>query len=332
MTHPLRERLGGRCPVCLNFHAHFVAARVMERCAGFSPSCGFGARPFPVEGAVFQRLLRPELQVEDMDARGIDLQLISSADIVQGRSELDRAEEALMAALVNDCAADWVRRYPRRFIGSCVLPLGDQGAMLKELERAVGMGLRVVVLPSNYRGLYLGHERYDELWSEIEALGLTTFIHPDGTRDRWFQDHALWNSIGQSIEEVKAMSSLIYEGVLDRHPGLKLVMAHGGGYMPHSMGRLDRNAREKPWTTARIRKLPSEYLRDFWYDSCVFDPRTLELLVERVGADRVLLGSDYPVAVPHPLDELDATRLDDGVKARIAGANALQLLGLDSAT
>ena len=87
------------------------------------------------------------------------------------------------------------------------------------------------------------------------------------------------------------MSHLIYEGVLDRHTGIKIVMAHGGGYMPHYMGRLDRNYREKPETARNLSKPPSDYLKDFFYDSCVYDARTLELLVERVGADRVLLGA-----------------------------------------
>ena len=123
------------------------------------------------------------------------------------------------------------------------------------------------------------------------------------------------------------MSSLIYEGVMDRHRGVKVVMAHGGGYMPHYMGRLDRNVTDKPWTTKNLSKKPSEYLRDFYYDSCVYDPRTLELLVERVGADRVVLGGDYPVAAWDPIDFLDeAKALTDQQRAAIAGGTAAALL------
>ena len=158
------------------------------------------------------------------------------------------------------------------------------------------------------------------------------FIHPDGVRDPWFQDYAMWNSIGQSIEEVRVMSSLIYEGVMDRHRGVRIVMAHGGGYMPHYMGRLDRNVSDKPQTARNLSKMPSDYLSDFYYDSCVYDPRTLELLVERVGAERVVLGGDYPVAAQHPLELLQRARgLSDAQRQSIASRNACILLGLGDA-
>ena len=124
------------------------------------------------------------------------------------------------------------------------------------------------------------------------------------------------------------MTSLIYEGVMDRLAGIKIVMAHGGGYMPHYMGRLDRNYVEKPFTRANISKKPSEYLRDFYYDSCVYDARTLELLIERVGIDRVVMGGDYPVAAVDPIDFLDTVRISDAQRAQVAGGNALKLLGL----
>ncbi|VCU68875.1 Amidohydrolase [Pigmentiphaga humi] len=258
--------------------------------------------------------------------------MITSADILQSRSWAPPQEEAELARMVNDMAADWAGRFPRRFIGSFVLPLGDPAMMLRELERALSLGLRVANLPSNYRGDYLGHERYEELWAALHQHGLAAFIHPDGIRDPWFQDYAMWNSIGQSIEEVKVMSSLIYQGVMERHPGLKIAMAHGGGYMPHYMGRLDRNATFRPDTMRNLSKLPSAYLRDFYYDSCVYDARTLEILVERVGADRIVLGGDYPFADIAPLDLLrQASRLTDEQRGMIAGGTAMRLLELDPA-
>jgi aminocarboxymuconate-semialdehyde decarboxylase len=139
----------------------------------------------------------------------------------------------------------------------------------------------------------------------------------------------MWNSIGQSIEEVRVMTSLIYEGALERRPGLKIVMAHGGGYMPHYMGRLDRNAEDKPATMANISQKPSAYLRRFHYDSCVYDPRTLELLVERVGIDRIVMGGDYPVASQDPVALLESipSFTPENIAA-IAGLNAAKLLGV----
>ena len=316
------------CSKCMDFHAHFLHPEVFERCWPHSVSTCFGTRPLPVESPMFRRMFEPELQIADMEERGIDLHVLTSGDVMQSRAWAEPAEQAWLAALVNDECARWVDRYPTRFIGTAVLPLGDMKLALAELERARDMKLRILNMPSNYRGAYLGHARFDELWSAVKELDLVAFVHPEGVTDMWFQDYALWNSIGQSIEEVRVMSSLIYEGTLDRHRGVKIVMAHGGGYMPHYMGRLDRNVTDKPFTTANIRKKPSEYLKDFYYDSCVYDPRTLELLIERVGIDRVVLGGDYPVAALDPLDFLDSARLSDEDRARIAGGNAAALLGL----
>jgi aminocarboxymuconate-semialdehyde decarboxylase len=116
--------------------------------------------------------------------------------------------------------------------------------------------------------------------------------------------------------------------VLDRFPGLKVVIAHGGGYMPHYMGRLDRNVTDKPETAVNISRPPSAYLRDFYYDSCVYDPTTLAALIQRVGADRIVLGSDYPVGDPAPVKLLGlAGELSAGDRAMIIGGTAARLLG-----
>src|SRR5579875_1935554 len=148
--------------------------------------------------------------------------------------------------------------------------------------------------------------------------------------DPWYQRYAMWNSIGQSIEETRFMTSMIYEGVLDRFPGLKIIVAHGGGYMPHYMGRLDRNVTDKPETARNIGRMPSAYLRDFYYDSCVYDPSTLTALIQRVGADRIVMGSDYPVGDPEPARLLGlAESMAKSDLSMIMGGTAARLLGID---
>ncbi|MGD9942010.1 MAG: amidohydrolase family protein [Burkholderiaceae bacterium] len=329
MSDATASRYRGLCPLCLDFHAHFLHPEVFERSAPHSVATCFGQQPLTSTGERFRKLLEPDRQIADMDRRGIDRQVISSADVVQSRSWAEPAEEARLAALVNDLAADWVGRFPTRFIGSQVLPLGDMELALRELERCRAMGLRIVNLPSNYRDQYLGDARYRELWAAIAEHELIAFIHPDGVRDPWFQQYAMWNSIGQSIEEVKVMSSLIYEGVMERHRGIRIVMAHGGGYMPYYMGRLDRNVEFRPSTAKNLSKKPSEYLRDFHYDSCVYDPATLKMLVDRVGADRIVLGGDYPFADVDPVDFVaSAPGLDLQQQAAIVGGTAARLLGI----
>jgi aminocarboxymuconate-semialdehyde decarboxylase len=316
------------CRQCIDFHAHFLHPEVLRESIRHSVTTNFGKMDRALDSEPFKKMLNPELQIEDMEARGVDKHLISSADVIQGRSWATPQEELRLARLVNDQAQDWVTRFPDRFIGSFVVPLGDVELALREFERCAAMGLKVMNIASQYRGDYLGHARFDELWAAARQAEIVTFIHPDGVHDPWFQDYAMWNSIGQSIEEVRCMSSLIYEGVLERHKGLKIVISHGGGYMPHYMGRLDRNAIEKPATARNLSKMPSAYLRDFHYDSCVFDPRTLASLVNIVGADRIVLGGDYPVAEWDAVGFLDKVEgMTDRQKASIAGETANSLLG-----
>lgn len=328
MSVKVADRFRCHCPKCIDFHAHFLQREVFEKSHPHSVSSCFGRNMLSPELPSFQRMFEPELAIKDMDERGIDVNVLTSCDVVQSRAWADPDEERRMTTLVNEECARWVASHPGRFIGTTVLPLGDLRMAIKELDWAKAAGFPIVQLPSNYRGDYLGHVKFNDLWAELEERRLVAFIHPEGVTDMWFQDYALWNSIGQSIEEVRFMSSMIYEGVMDRFPRLNVVMAHGGGYMPHYMGRLDRNVTDKPFTTKNISKKPSEYLTNFYYDSCVYDPRTLELLVERVGIDRIVLGGDYPVAALDPIDFLDAVNLSDQQRAQIAGGNAARLLKL----
>ena len=313
------------CPICVDCHAHFLDEKTLDIAQPRSAASGL-SRDLPI----MRKMLEPALQIEDMDRRGIDRSIISSATVIQGLwfAEGDQATE--LNRHLNNVAADWVSRHPQRFIGSFCLPLGDVAAAIAELERAVSLGLNVANLPSQHRGEYLGSPRFEPLWAAIESHGVIAFIHPDGVKDPWFKPYLMWNSIGQSIEEVKVMTSLIYEGTLERHPRLKVVMAHGGGYMPHYMGRLDRNAEEQPQATMmNISQKPSAYLRRFHYDSCVYDPMTLKALIARVGIDRIVLGGDYPVAALDPLKFIeDVPGLSPSDVAAIAGNNAVSLLGL----
>ncbi|ATE65500.1 amidohydrolase family protein [Rhizorhabdus dicambivorans] len=326
MSVSVANRFRCHCDKCVDMHTHFLQRDAFDASQSHSVATCFGKNPVPGDLGWVHKMFDPALQLEDMDARGIDMNVLTSADAVQSRSWASPDEEARLSALVNDECLRWVERHPDRFAGTISPPLGDMAMCLAELERCRPMGFRVIQLPANYRGFYLGHERYGDLWSYIAENRLVVFIHPDGVRDMWFQDYAMWNSIGQSIEEVRVMTSLMYEGVLDRFPGLRIVMAHGGGYMPHYMGRLDRNVTDKPFTAKNLTKMPSEYLRDFYYDSCTYDARTLELLIERVGLDRVVMGGDYPAAMFDPIDFVDEIRASDEDKAKIAGATALGLL------
>jgi aminocarboxymuconate-semialdehyde decarboxylase len=276
----------------------------------------------------------PKLEIEDMDARGIDISVVSSSTVLQGTSWADPQQDLELCRRANDKTAEWATQYPQRFVGSFVLPLQDVKRSLGELERAVGkLKLRVANVGAQYGGAYMGDPVFHPFWEAIHAHDVAVWIHPEGVRDPWFQRYALWNSAGQSIEEMKCMTSLIYEGVMHKYPKLKVVMAHGGGYFPHYLGRMDRNTLNRPDTVKNTGgRSPSEFLRSFYYDTCVYDPKVLKVLMDRVGAERLVLGSDYPVGEKDPVGWLrDECGLKGADLARVAGGNAARILGLHRA-
>ena len=320
-------------PLVIDFHAHMLVKEVFAASTNKTVFTGFGANPVsaPRPGAqqLMGRMFDPVAEIEDMDARGIDMSVVTASSVLQGTSWADPETDLDLCRRCNDQSADWVARYPERFIGSFVLPLQDVGRSLVELERAVKvLKLQVANVSSSYNGVYMGDPAYDAFWEAIAALDVPVWIHPEGVRDPWFQRYALWNSAGQSIEETKCMTSLVYEGVMTRYPGLKVVMAHGGGYFPHYLGRMDRNTLNRPDTVRNTGgKTPGSFLRHFHYDTCVYDPQVLTVLLERVGADRLVMGSDYPVGEKDPVRWLRDAGVAGADLAGIAGGNAARLLG-----
>ena len=321
----------------VDFHTHFVQPEVMAQTAPHSVLAGFGDHSFeppPGDSARGQQIVKmvdPAAVLEDMDARGIDIHVLSSSTVILNTSWADPAHQAELESKVNDEAARWAASAPERFVGSFTLPLRDIARALEELERAMtDLQLKLVNLPAQIDGEYLGAPRYEPLWEALAGRGVPVFFHPDGIRDLWFQNYSLWNSIGQPIEEAKLMSSLILEGVLDRHPDLQLVVSHGGGYLPHYFGRLDRNVTNMPDSVRNISARPSEYLRRFYYDTCVYDVSILDALIRRVGADRLVMGADYPVGDDDPVAFVcQSTLVDEAQRAAITGGTAAQILGLE---
>jgi aminocarboxymuconate-semialdehyde decarboxylase len=322
----------------IDFHAHFLQREVMAACAPHSVLTGFGAHPFtpPPPGSVRAKqtslMFDPIGVLADMDTRGVDIHVISASTVVQPTSWAAPATQAEFARKTNDEAARWVALEPTRFIGSFTLPLGDIELSLEEIERATThLRMGVVNLPAEVDGSYLGARRYDPIWEVLADKGVVAFFHPDGIRDPWFQQYSLWNSVGQPIEEAKLLSSLILEGTLDRFPSVPIVISHGGGYLPHYFGRLDRNVTNMPDSVRNISARPSEYLSRIFYDTCVYDVSILDALISRFGAGRLLMGSDYPVGEEDPVKfASDARHLSQADHDSITGGTAAGLLGLDT--
>jgi aminocarboxymuconate-semialdehyde decarboxylase len=245
--------------------------------------------------------------IGDMDRLQIDMSVISSAAVIEPTYWAKSTVALKLSQQLNDTAADWMAKSPKRLIGSFVLPLQDMDLAMKELRRAVDeLRLKVANVPAEVRGIYLGDARFRPFWEAAEDLGVVTFMHPDGTKDPWFFQWGMWNSLGQSLEEAKFMASVIYEGILESYAKLELVIAHGGGYFPHNMGRLDRNVKNAPQSMKNISRRPSEYLRNVYYDTCLYDPTVLSALIKVVGPDRLLLGADWPIGEADPLGFVEA--------------------------
>jgi aminocarboxymuconate-semialdehyde decarboxylase len=317
-------------PFVIDFHTHMLDEELREICTSRNAITGFGQKK-AAPSAQLRKFLEPELQIADMDARGIDMHVVFTGPVHMSTWWADAPTAAKLTARMNDIIADWVRRYPNRYVGTVTLPMQDIGLAAAEVRRGITqLGHKAVLLPTNVDGAYMGDRKFWPLWEANRALDVPVFIHPEGIRDPWYHKFALWNSIGQQIEEAKVAASIIYEGLLDQIPGLKIVIAHGGGYFATCMGRLDRNI-EKAETRVNIgHKKPSDYLRHFYYDTCVYDTLALQTLFKRVGSDRILLGADYPVGGTDPVGEVkEAVTLPPEELRMVAAGTAAKLLGIE---
>jgi aminocarboxymuconate-semialdehyde decarboxylase len=329
----------GRSRCAIDFHAHLMLPEIyaitgphtMFVKSNTDPAMGEEARAGvrEREAVLVARMSDVTERIARMDAMGVDMQVLSSSLVQQVTYWADPQESLRMERMLNDRMAAVVAANPKRLIGLGGVPLAAPALAVAELKRCMGeLGLAGVGISTTARDMELGDAALRPFWEKAEELGAVVYIHPAGNTGARFAKWYLWNSIGQSFEEAMAIASLMYEGILDAFPQLKICISHGGGYMPFYIGRIARNYAEKPATRVNMKKSPGEYLRMLYYDSCVYEPEALEALVKRVGADRVLLGSDYPVGEPKPVEFVESCALAEEDKEKIIGVNAAQLLGV----
>lgn len=326
----------------VDFHAHRECAPAMEmmqaeaKRAGRQP-LGYGSQLTQEVNRQQRVEIAPKMasldeRLADMDRQGVDIQVVSLSPYqlyYWTEPELGRA----VARVCNDDLAEACALHPDRLMGMATVPLQDTGLAVEELERAsVQLGFRAVELATNVEGEELSSARLAPFWHRAEELGTVVFLHSAGfTHPQRFQDHYLINIIGHPLESTLAVSHLIFDGVMERHPFLKVVLSHGGGYLPAYGARMDHAYHARPDVREGLSRPPGEYLRRFYLDTVVFDPEQLRYLIERYGADHVVLGSDYPYDMgdDDPVRIVDAVGLDPQDSASICGGNALRLLGLE---
>jgi len=272
----------------------------------------------------------PATRVADMDAMGIDRQLVALTPF-HYFYWADRGLAVEVAAMQNERIADTVAHAPDRLVGVGTLPMAHPDLAAEEVGRVAGLGLRAVEIGADVNGDDLDGPELGPVWAALEDAGLPVILHPAGfTEARRLTDYYLVNVIGMPLSTTIAITRMILGGVFDRHPGLEMVLVHGGGYLPFYSARTDHAFAHRPEMRGRADRLPSEYLSSFYFDITVFDPALVDTLANRYGSDRLLLGTDYPfdMGLTDPLALIAGTRLETRDREMIAGGNASRLFGL----
>jgi predicted TIM-barrel fold metal-dependent hydrolase len=289
----------------------------------------------PVNGAE-EAFITVEKRLAAMDSQAIDMEVLSINPFWYDRH---RDLAAKIVKVQNEKLAELCASKPDRFAAFASLTLQAPDLAVQELETAVKkQGLKGAAIGDRVDGVEFSDKKFDPVWNKAEELGAPLFIHPQGVPElskRFAGNGWLLNTIGNPLGTTLALSHLIFEGTFDRFPGLKIIAAHGGGYLPSYADRSDHACLVGPKgcnPNIKLKKKPTEYLRQIYFDSLVFEPEAIRHLIAQVGAGQVVLGSDYPyIWEMHPVDPIfTTTSLSDDDKADILGRTAGKLLNIQT--
>jgi len=327
----------------VDIHAHVFTPACQELVAGlmapeydpFSYWAGKETNEYQIGHTkdIFPKLTDPAVRIADMDAMGIDVQAISVAppqyyywtDVELGR-RLARMQNENLASMVHD--------NPDRFVGLATVPMQDVSSAVKELEYCIReLGFRGVEINTNIFGLDLDDPRYRPFFAKAEELDVVVLLHPNGfTHGERLQKYYMTNVIGNPLDTTIAINRIIHGGVLEEYPALKLCLVHGGGFLPFNSSRIDHSYEARPEGRHHITRPPSTYLKQVYVDSLVFDSVHLAFLIQQMGADHVVLGTDYPfdMGFYDPLGQLEGVPdLKDADRELIRSGTAARLLKLE---
>ncbi|HVV61042.1 MAG TPA: amidohydrolase family protein [Pseudolabrys sp.] len=285
---------------------------------------GVAYKPFPHGGYDVERRLK------DMDATGVDVHVLSATPQTYLYG-LEPALGVVTSAIQNDQMAKLVKQKPDRFMAIGTLPMQAPDAAAKELRRAMTkLGMKGAMFASNIMGKNLDDPGFEPLWATAEELGAFMFIHPNNVAgaDR-LKSYYLTNLIGNPLDTTIAAACLIFGGVMDRHPKLKIMLAHGGGFTPYQAARWEHGWKVRPEPKKNVPEQPKNIAKRFMYDTILHSDRTLEAMIGLVGVERVMLGSDYPydMAMLDCVHHVRALSISDADKNAILGGSAQKLLG-----
>jgi aminocarboxymuconate-semialdehyde decarboxylase len=327
----LPVKVGGKRVLTVDAHAHCYfheTINLMGDDAG---------KVLPAVKGVPEHFIVVEQRLKEMDAMAIDMEMLSINPFWYGK---DRDTAEAIVKLQNEKLAELCASRPDRFGAFASLTLQFPDIAVQQLETAVRkQRLRGAAIGASVMGENFADPKFHPVWAKAEELGAVLFIHPQSTPElakRFKGNGWLSNTIGNPLDTTIALQHLIFEGTLDRFPGLKIIAAHGGGYLPSYAARGDHACFVSPQNcnpNITLKKKPSEYINQLYFDAMVFTPEGLRHLVAQVGASQIVLGTDHPIPwEQHPVDHVFATTtLSDKQKVAILGGNAAHLFGMKEA-
>lgn len=326
----------------IDVHAHFFPEPFLKSIAGQGGVTGFQVDysvpggPMLIGGGAKQLLEASywdlDQRLQRMDAAGVTLQALS---LTMPMPHLAATPErgAELARIVNDAMVEAHTRFPDRFVGCATLPIQDATLAVKELDRLAGSrAIRGAYLPTNVQGRELADPAFFPIYERCQALNLPVLLHPHPVvigLDR-FKQYFLSNLLGNPYDTGVAAANLVFGGVLDRYPQLNIVLPHAGGTLPYLFGRLQHGQEVRPEVKTTAKQPVHEYLRRFYYDTISHSPEALRYLIGLVGADRVVIGSDYTfdMGYERPREVVTQLNLSAADRDKIFFGNAARLLGV----
>lgn len=315
-------RVGGKRVKVVDIHAHATVPEVAEL-----------VRETPLARFTRTPLALSDRRIQQMDERGVDVQAVSVNVFWWYQADRDLAAKIVQAQ--DEGLAKWCAAHPDRFVALSSPALQFPDLAAEQLEHAVKrLGMRGAAVGGHVNGEPLSIPKYDPFWAKVQELGVLVFMHPNNAENIVKPDALqgagdLGNVLGNPFETTLFFAHLIYDGTLDRFPGLKICGAHGAGYLASYFGRTDVACDVRPNAKCVNKKKPREYLHDqILADSMVFSPEGVRHLVAEMGASQVVYGTDMPYVWPDTVDAILEAGITDAQKEAILGGNLSRLLRL----
>lgn len=326
----------------IDIHAHIIVPEITRRAApneSWRPNViweeghqivEFGERRV---GSALREFVDIEKILEEQDKAGVDVLVLTPwSSLFRYDADLDAAVQA--NRIQNDALARLAAEYGPRVAALGMVPLQNSDAAIAELKRAMNeLGLLGVEIGTNVNGTHLGDPQFRPFWATAEELGAVVQIHPvPGIGGATKKEYYLWNAYANPAETALTAAHMIMSGLLEEHPDLKICLFHGGGHLPYQIGRLDRAYEMRPEARQRISAPPSTYFKKFSFDTVTHSGLALSYLVDLVGVEQVMMGSDYPfdMGYDRPAELVEQLPgLSQADKEAILGGNARRLMNLN---